>query len=66
MTKALHFVEKLLFSMKDAAVSPKVLERSGALLSMVVTFQALGVLCLWSLLTFLMRLFPSRPVADRY
>lgn len=66
LTKALHFVEKLVFSMKDNSVTPKVLERSGALLSMAVTFQVLGVLCLWSLLTFLMRLFPSRPVADRY
>ncbi|CAM8889531.1 unnamed protein product [Rhodiola kirilowii] len=66
LTKALHFIEKLMFSMKDASVTPKMLEKSGALLSMVVTFQALGVLCLWSLLTFLMRLFPSRPVADRY
>lgn len=66
LTKALHFVDKMVFSMKDLSVTPKVLERSGALLSMVVTFQALGVLCLWSLLTFLMRLFPSRPVADRY
>ncbi|KAK3039556.1 hypothetical protein RJ639_027700 [Escallonia herrerae] len=66
LSKAAHFVEKLMMSMKGTPVSPEVLERSGALVALLVTFQVLGVVCLWSLLTFLQRLFPSRPVAENY
>ncbi|KAI3965695.1 hypothetical protein MKX01_010652 [Papaver californicum] len=32
----------------------------------LICFQFIGVLCLWSLITFLLRLFPSRPVAEKY
>uniref|UniRef100_A0A7N1A6L7 Uncharacterized protein n=1 Tax=Kalanchoe fedtschenkoi TaxID=63787 RepID=A0A7N1A6L7_KALFE len=39
LTKGLHFIEKLIFSMKDASVTPKILEKNGALVSLVVTFQ---------------------------
>ncbi|XP_047307916.1 uncharacterized protein LOC124911470 [Impatiens glandulifera] len=66
LSKAAHFVETLMFMMKDTKVTPEVLERNGALISLVVTFQILGIFCLWSFLTFLMRLFPSRPVAENY
>ncbi|KAF9618095.1 hypothetical protein IFM89_000054 [Coptis chinensis] len=51
---------------EGAPSSPQLLERSGALVAMLVSFQVLGVVCLWSLMTFLLRLFPSRPVADKY
>ncbi|XP_043711973.1 uncharacterized protein LOC122660803 [Telopea speciosissima] len=66
LTKAAHFIEKLIFSMKDPSVSPRLMERSGALVALLVTFQVLGLVCLWSLMTFLIRLFPSRPVAENY
>ncbi|XP_020205804.1 uncharacterized protein LOC109790964 isoform X2 [Cajanus cajan] len=66
LTKAAHFAEKLIFSMKGLPATPELLERSGALFAMLITFQVLGVVCLWSLMTFLLRLFPSRPVADHY
>ncbi|XP_057975506.1 uncharacterized protein LOC131162909 [Malania oleifera] len=66
LSKATHFIERLLFAMKGAPITPELLDRNGALVAMVVTFQALGVICLWSLMTFLMRLFPSRPVAEKY
>ncbi|CAK9149686.1 unnamed protein product, partial [Ilex paraguariensis] len=66
LSKATHFIEKLMFAMRGATLSPEVLERNGALVAMIVTFQVLGVICLWSLLTFLQRLFPSRPVAEKY
>ncbi|KAK3023398.1 hypothetical protein RJ639_044731 [Escallonia herrerae] len=66
LSKAAHLVEKLMMSMKGVPVSPEVLERSGALVALLVTFQVLGLVCLWSLLTFLQRLFPSRPVAENY
>ncbi|XP_039139484.1 uncharacterized protein LOC120276835 [Dioscorea cayenensis subsp. rotundata] len=66
LNRGAHFLEKLLFSMRNAAVTPAMVERSGALLSMVMVFQLLGIVCLWSLTTFLLRLFPSRPVAENY
>ncbi|KAH9758495.1 putative ribonuclease H protein [Citrus sinensis] len=66
LSKAANFIERLMFSMKDLPRSPELLERGSAMVSMVVIFQILGVVCLWSLLTFLLRLFPSRPVAENY
>ncbi|WCJ23916.1 hypothetical protein M5689_005913 [Euphorbia peplus] len=66
LTKAAHFVEKLMFSMRGLPESAQLLERNNALIVMLVTFQFLGVVCLWSFLTFLLRLFPSRPVAENY
>ncbi|KAK1389371.1 tRNA-processing ribonuclease BN [Heracleum sosnowskyi] len=66
LTKGAQLIEKLMFAMKGLPLTPQVLERSGALVSIMVTFQVLGMVCLWSLLTFLQRLFPSRPVAENY
>ncbi|KAK0576670.1 hypothetical protein LWI29_021603 [Acer saccharum] len=66
LTRATHFIERLMFSMKDLPISPELMEKGGAMISMIMTFQILGVVCLWSLLTFLLRLFPSRPVAENY
>lgn len=66
LTKAVNFVERLMYSMSGLPKSPELVERSGAMFAMVVTFQFLGLVCLWSLLTFLLRLFPSRPVAENY
>ncbi|XP_065882054.1 uncharacterized protein [Euphorbia lathyris] len=66
LTKAAHFIEKLMFSMRGLPESAQLLERNNALIVMLVTFQFLGVVCLWSFLTFLLRLFPSRPVAENY
>lgn len=66
LTKAAHYIERLMFTMKDLPASPEVLDRSGALVATIVSFQVLGLLCLWSLITFLLRLFPSRPVSENY
>ncbi|CAI9777805.1 unnamed protein product [Fraxinus pennsylvanica] len=66
LTRATSFMEKLMFAMRGASVTPTVLDRTGALVSMITTFRVLGLVCLWSLLTFLLRLFPSRPVAENY
>ncbi|XP_021896443.1 uncharacterized protein LOC110813557 isoform X2 [Carica papaya] len=66
LTRAAQFMQRLMFLMKDSLISPEVAERGSALVAMVVTFQVLSVVCLWSLMTFLMRLFPSRPVAENY
>lgn len=55
-----------MFAMNGASVTPELFEKTGAVVAMIVTFQVLGVTCLWSLLTFLLRLFPSRPVSENY
>lgn len=66
LTRATHFLGRLIFDTKGTPVTPGILERNGALVSMIITFQVLGIVCLWSLLTFLLRLFPSRPTAENY
>ncbi|KAK1323498.1 hypothetical protein QJS10_CPA02g00121 [Acorus calamus] len=67
LNKGAHFIEKLMFSIRGrSAMYPDVLETSGAMVSMLVLLQVLGLVCLWSLVTFLLRLFPSRPVAEKY
>lgn len=66
LTKAANFAEKLLLSLKELPPSPELIERTGGLFALMISFQLLGLVCLWSLMTFLLRLFPSRPVADHY
>lgn len=66
LSRALSFIERLMYATKDAPVSQRLIEINAASVSMIVTFQILGLFCLWSLLTFLLRLFPSRPVAENY
>ncbi|XVE55978.1 hypothetical protein DITRI_Ditri03aG0200700 [Diplodiscus trichospermus] len=66
LTRATQFIQKFMFLMKDSPRTPEMFERGSALIGMIVTFQVLAVVCLWSLMTFLLRLFPSRPVAENY
>ncbi|CAA7048168.1 unnamed protein product [Microthlaspi erraticum] len=66
VTRAATFVQRLMFMMKDASTTVEISERGVALVGLVVTLQFLAVLCLWSLITFLLRLFPSRRVAENY
>ncbi|XP_068655570.1 uncharacterized protein [Aristolochia californica] len=66
LSKAANFIVTLLLGMKRMPKTQALLERSQALVSMVAVFQVLGLVCLWSLVTFLLRLIPSRPVAERY
>lgn len=60
LSKAANFIEKLMMKMKGMPVTPALVGKSGALFPLIVVFQVLGLLCLWYLLTFLLRLFPSR------
>ncbi|KAJ3706071.1 hypothetical protein LUZ61_009776 [Rhynchospora tenuis] len=65
LNRGAHFIERLMFSLKESA-SPAMAERSSAFFAVLVVLQALGAACLWSLATFLLRLFPSRPVRENY
>ncbi|CAA7399482.1 unnamed protein product [Spirodela intermedia] len=66
LSKGAHFVQRLMFSMRGSVAAAEFAGQSGAFMSLFVAFQVLGVVCLWSLTTFLLRLFPSRPVAENY
>ncbi|KAK1422232.1 hypothetical protein QVD17_25199 [Tagetes erecta] len=66
LSKAMHFMEKLMFQMRGLPKSPELMEKSGALAAMIITFEVLALICIWSFLTFIQRLFPSRPVAENY
>ncbi|KAK9740580.1 hypothetical protein RND81_03G045700 [Saponaria officinalis] len=66
LARGVNFVDKLMFVMGGVDATPQIIDRSRALLAVTVTFEAVAVVCLWSLLTFLVRLFPSRPVAEKY
>ncbi|KAF5204903.1 tRNA-processing ribonuclease BN [Thalictrum thalictroides] len=66
LSKAAHFIERMMMSMMGIKASSQLVARSKALLALLVTLQVLGIVCLWSLITFLLRLFPSRPVAEKY
>lgn len=66
LNKGAFFLERLMSYLRGSAMTPELLERRGALFSMLTVLQVLGLVCLWSLTTFLLRLFPSRPVAENY
>ncbi|XP_021718704.1 uncharacterized protein LOC110686402 [Chenopodium quinoa] len=66
LTRAITYVEGLRFVMSGVEATQEVVERSGALAAVSVTFYFVALVCLWSLLTFLLRLFPSRPVSEKY
>lgn len=66
LTRAVHFVEKLMFAVKQLPEPAELLQRNSIFIAMILTFQVLGVACLWSLMTFLLRLFPCRPVSENY
>lgn len=66
LTRAAHFIQSLMFTIKDAPVTPELMERASSMVALLFTFNVLGIVCLWSLMAFLLRLFPSRPVAENY
>lgn len=66
LTRAAIFVQKLMYTMKDVPMGQQAMEIRSASVAMIIGFQILGVVSLWSLLSFLMRLFPSRPVSRNY
>ncbi|CAH9054343.1 unnamed protein product [Cuscuta europaea] len=66
LTRAIGFVQRVMFATRKLPMTPDTLQRNGAFVSLIVTFQALGLACLWSLLSFLVTLFPSSPVDENY
>lgn len=66
LTRAGSVVEGLLVRISRVSATPALMQKQNALLAMSLTFYIVALVSLWSLLTFLMRLFPSRPVAVKY
>ncbi|CAN1126774.1 hypothetical protein LINPERHAP2_LOCUS3628, partial [Linum perenne] len=63
LTHAAYFVEKLLFTLRKLPESPELMQKGRALVSMVLVFQMLAVVGFWALITYLMTLLPTTPVA---
>ncbi|KAL8141178.1 hypothetical protein V2J09_007199 [Rumex salicifolius] len=65
VNRAVYYIERLVYAMGEVPKSPHLLERGDTLVGMVVILQALGLVCLWCLITFLVRLlFPCTLVVD--
>ncbi|XP_024359843.1 uncharacterized protein [Physcomitrium patens] len=61
LNRAAQLVAGLLFSLKAVEATPETLAINGSLQSILSVVQMLGILCLWSLGSFLMHNFPARP-----
>jgi len=62
LTRAAQLVAGLLFSLKAVEATPETLAINGSLQSILSVVQVLGgILCLWSLGSFLMHHYPARP-----
>lgn len=61
LNRAAQLVAGLLFSLKAVEATPETLAINGSLQSILSVVQVLGILCLWSLGSFLMHHFPARP-----
>ncbi|GAB2291344.1 hypothetical protein Dimus_025602 [Dionaea muscipula] len=66
LSRASSYIKRLMFEMQNLPVTPELGPKSDALVAVFVSTQVLGIICLWSLLLFLLRLFPSRPVSENY
>ncbi|CAN6447711.1 unnamed protein product [Victoria cruziana] len=65
LSRAAQFIERLILFARRSAMSQGLLDKGNTLVSLLVVLQILGVVCLWSLTTFLVRLFPSRPAVEK-
>lgn len=63
LNRAAQLVTALSFSVKGAETTPQTLAINSSLGTLFHVLQFLGVICIWSLSSFLMRLFPSSAVA---
>lgn len=65
LTETVHHIEieVLILSKQQRYGSIEHVIIISLLFCVIVILRVLAVVCLWSLITFLMRIFPSRPVA---
>lgn len=63
LNRAAQLVTALSFSVKGAETTPQTLAINSSLGTLFHVLQFLGVICIWSLSSFLMRFFPSSAVA---
>lgn len=63
LNRSAQLVASLMLSIRGAETTPQTLAINGALQTMLNFLQVLGIICLWSMATFITRLFPSQPEA---
>eukprot|EP01018_Ginkgo_biloba_P002851 Gb_14718 [translate_table: standard] len=61
LNRASQLVAGLIFSLRGAETTPQTLAINGSLQTLLNVLQVLGIICLWSMASFIMRLFPSQP-----
>lgn len=59
LNRAAQLVTALSYSVRGAEATPQTLAINNSLGTLLNVLQFLGVICIWSLATFLMRVFPS-------
>lgn len=63
LNRSAQLVASLMLSIRGAETTPQTLAINGALQTMLNFLQLLGMICLWSMATFIIKLFPSQPEA---
>ncbi|XP_068643448.1 uncharacterized protein [Aristolochia californica] len=63
LNRAAQLVTALSFSVRGAETTSQTLAINSSLGTLLNVLQFLGVICIWSLSSFLMRFFPSSPIA---
>jgi hypothetical protein len=63
LNRSAQLVASLMLSIRGAETTPQTMAINGALQTMLNFLQLLGIICLWSMATFIIRLFPSQPEA---
>eukprot|EP00252_Welwitschia_mirabilis_P003322 TRINITY_DN13405_c0_g1_i1.p1 TRINITY_DN13405_c0_g1~~TRINITY_DN13405_c0_g1_i1.p1 ORF type:complete len:364 (-),score=53.02 TRINITY_DN13405_c0_g1_i1:294-1385(-) len=63
LNRATQLIAGLMFSLRGAETTPQTLAINGSLQTLLNVLQVLGIICLWSMATFMTRLFPSTPEA---
>lgn len=61
LNRSAQLVASLMLSIRGAETTAQTLAINGALQTMLNFLQVLGIICLWSMATFITRLFPSQP-----
>lgn len=61
LNRASQLVGGLMFSLRGAETTPQTMAINGSLTALMNLLQVLGILCLWSMTTYILRIFPSQP-----
>lgn len=63
LNRASQLVGGLMFTLRGVESSPQTMAINGSLTTLLNVLQILGIICLWSMTTFMVRFLPSQPKA---